>query len=266
MVMKKLFAVWLVGILFTFVGSSLAGPLGEIIIVGSDVVSHHGDQQAFSIALFNDLSEFSTLPILVLSDFGGGGPGYVGGTAFDFQSSLAGLTLSNYSAIWLASPGRCCGDFSIYLSPADATALLNFHLSGRSIGIENFLGGGPCSAGGTNIAIWTTIFQFDPSPGLIGPGCNNAYDLYQVFATPEGLADEFPAYGVENVWNHQVYEPAFWTEHGFIPIMTAGDASYGQWNVLEEIVPEPVPEPSSLVMLGSGVVGLASTIRRKRSK
>jgi hypothetical protein len=248
--------------LCSLAGTAMASPLGEIIIVGSDVVSNQGNQQPFSISLFNDLSENSPNRILVLNDFGGGGSGYVGGTGFDFESSLTGLTLSNYSAIWLASPGRCCGDFSNNLSLADAAAIYNFRLGGGSLGIEDFLGGSYCGAA-PNIPVWNTIFQFDPSPGLIGAGCDNAMDLSHVYATPEGLLDFFPASGYANVWSHQVYDPNFWTAHGFEPIMTAGDASQGQWNVLEENTPEPVPEPSSLVLLGSGIAGLSGVVLRR---
>jgi hypothetical protein len=33
----------------------------------------------------------------------------------------------------------------------------------------------------------------------------------------------------------------------------------------ERVVPEPVPEPSTLIMLGSGILGIAGRMRRKRA-
>ena len=78
---------------------------GFIALEGSDATTFHGDM-AYTSQLFKYLQGSSSLPVLVIGF--PLSPMITGGVTTVTAASLAGQTLSDYSAIYLESPGGCC--------------------------------------------------------------------------------------------------------------------------------------------------------------
>ncbi len=196
-------------------GTAFAG----VILLGSDAISFHSST-AIGIPTFSELARGSSRPVLVINNFGltgsfsslGGYAGAAGG--FFGASSLTGLTLTDFSAIFLASPGGCCSDPSSLIAGSES-AVTSYLAAGGNLGIENFMGFfSPADA-----ARYLTILGFDPSAGVINsamfPG-----GLDPCIATSAGLAEGYPASLSLAACIHQIYDPAFFTARGYTVLMT----------------------------------------------
>jgi hypothetical protein len=134
---------------------------GEIILTGTDAISLHGDA-SYGAQLFADLSGGSSKPVLVLDSGFGLGAAYTGAPGgFVSVTSLSGVTLSNYSGLFVASPHECCGDPSAEFAGFES-AIASYVAGGGNLGVENFLGGSFCGSGPDN---YTTVLGLTPFQG-----------------------------------------------------------------------------------------------------
>jgi hypothetical protein len=233
---------------------------GFIALEGSDATTYHEDP-VYTPQLFHYLQGSSTKDVLVLGD-GYSNPYPTGGVATTSVSSLSGVDLSLYSAIYVKSPGGCC--------TADPTALdgygsaVNaFIAAGGNLSIENYMGGsydGVVPGGaGASVAAGT----------VAGVGCADGE-----VTTPIGIAKGFGQPPVDYCWSHQGYELSYFTSLGYLNLISA-DPSYGPYedgtNLGSSLLAyggtlgsSGAPEPTTWALMMMGVFGVGSLLRSRR--
>jgi hypothetical protein len=267
--------------LVLFANSAFAG---QIVLTGTDIISLHEDHTAnYAEHLFTLLGQASSKPILVYSNFSlAGNPNYTSATwAPGFVQTgvgtLSGIDFSKYAAVWLTSPGQCCGDPTSIMTAGDVSALAAFEAGGGSIGVENFLGAGGCGAG-PKAGAWNAILGFDPSAGLFGTGCNDIPAVINAQASAHGLGNGFTGdgsggpglYTESCCWSHQTYLAGFWAPLGYnVDLLSGTGADPTLWNVMDKgfeggHIVGAVPEPSSVFLMGTGLLGLALRLRKRK--
>jgi len=256
---------------------------GFIALEGSDATALHHDA-SYTPQLFGYLQGSSTLPVLVFNPSGVIDLSAIsGGVATVDKTSLTGLTLSDYSAIYIESPGGCCAADNTALNGfgADVNA---FIAAGGNLSIENYIGGGYDGVvPGGAAAPAGSIEGFGVSNGGVGggPSCTDG-ELVTAF----GISKGFSQPPVDGCWSHQAYESSYWEPLGYQSIMaSATDASTGgsgftfadgtqlgsSFLALGGTLggtggPPPVPEPSTIVLLGGALAILVAGKRRFASR
>jgi hypothetical protein len=243
-----------------------AGPFGAglIVLEGSDAQTYHG-LQPYSTNFQTGLQLYSSAPTLKVLQTGYQSTGSApAGT--DFVSSLVGVDLTQYSGLYIGSPGSCCSENDAAVADASVqAAILAFHDLGRSIAIENYQGG----------SAFSFLLGFSMStPDIIGYGTTSGescFDGNQITAagTVFGLGSgQLPSIGC---FGHQAYSSAFMVAHGF-GYNLADNPTYPGYTVVAsnggggiiETLPGGVPEPATwaLMISGFGMVGMG--LRRRR--
>jgi hypothetical protein len=207
--------------------SELAGlATKSVFLIGTDAVSFHRDN-IFASQLWAKLGP----NVAYINDFGVSGASTVDGqpvTGFpSVPSSLAG-----FSALFFASPGRCCSDPSADPTlgvKSNTSAISSFLAGGGTIAIENFQGASP----------WDNILGFPSGSGVVYgslfPGCSDPG-----VSTAAGVAAGFIGNGagpnayVDGCFVHEAYNDSFFASHGFTSLIDAANLASGSGVVLEE--------------------------------
>src|SRR5580765_7863330 len=121
-------------------GSAYATPAGFVALEGSDATALHHDA-SYTPNLFAYLQGGSSLPVLVYNPTGVIDlSGINGGVAEVNVTSLSGVDLSLYSALYIESTSGCCIADNTALN-GFGSAVNAFVAAGGNVSIENYVGG-----------------------------------------------------------------------------------------------------------------------------
>jgi hypothetical protein len=243
-------------------GAANATP-GFIALEGSDATAFHHDE-SYGPQLFKYLQGGSALNVLVLGTVTGLPNGGIGTT---YVTSLTGVDLSNYSALYIESPGGCC-TANPHAIDGFGSAVSAFIAAGGNFSIENYVGGGydgvVPGGDGTNASnVWPTYFCSDRET-----------------VSAQGIAHGFSQPPVDGCWSHQAYANSYWAPLGYINLMNADPTYFGAASNSDPLAggssflalggtlgnPTPgVPEPLTLSVFGIGLAGLWASRRKRKS-
>lgn len=246
-----------------FISSPATATAGFIALEGSDATAYHQDPQ-YSPQLFSYLQGSSSLPVLVL---GTQTLSFTGGVPVVYATGLSGQTLSDYSALYIESPGGCCA--------ADPTAIDGFGAAvsafisaGGNFSIENYIGG---TYDGVIVGGDAPLGTIQGVGTAFGAGCTDGE-----IVTAEGIAKGFTQPPVDGCWEHQAYELSYWSGLGYISLMQSDPSGYSfpdgtslgsAFLALGGTLGTPtgVPEPASWAMMlfGFGAIGMSMRGRRR---
>jgi hypothetical protein len=261
--MASKFAKLLMASTFLIGGASAAqAAAGFIALEGSDATALHHDAQ-YTPQLFSYLKGASSLPVLV---FGGEDLSAITGVPTVTVSSLTGVDLSLYSALYVEAPFGCCTSDPNAVNGFGA-AINTFIAAGGNFSIENYMGGDfdgvvPGGAGQAgNLSGNSTIYGTTCTDGEV--------------VNANGLAKGFTQPPVDGCWSHQAYQSSYWLPLGYISLMDSdpsfsfadgthiGSSLLAFGGTLGTV--SDVPEPLTLSLFSVGLVG-AAAMRRKAKK
>ena len=244
---------------------------GFIALEGSDATSLHRDA-SYTPQLFKYLQGASIKNVLVYNSGGTVSDlsAITGGVGTTNVTSLTGVTLTDYSAIYLQTPGTCC--------TADVTGLDGFGASvnafiagGGNLAIGNYIGGGydGVVVGGA-AAPAGVIEGYTALNGGVGggPSCTDGETV-----TALGIAKGFSQPPVDHCWSHQAYDNTYWGALGYVDLISS-DKAYTFRGGLHDgssflalggtLGSHSVPEPATWAMLVLGFGGVGALVRNRR--
>jgi PEP-CTERM motif len=252
-----------------------ASPANLVVLEGSDATAFHQDPN-YTLQLFIYLQneDFAGLPVLVLGGVGLSGL-FPSQWVLDPGYSLTGYNLAKFSAVYIESVGGCCTQADTSISLADQKLIGAAELTGLNVGIENYNGGpnwGPILPAALNALPSSDFGGFGNFGTAGGPVCTDE----EIF-TPFALVRGFTQPAVLNCWEQEAYLLSAVTPLGFMNLAWADPAYFGGGGGGSSTGSEPLgsaflasggtlgttPEPSSILLMGSGVLGLAALVRRK---
>jgi len=266
-VIKSVVAVTLA---ITFASPALASA-GFVALEGSDATSFHRDA-SYTPQLFKYLQGSSSKSVLVFNSGGSVSDlsAITGGVATTNVTSLAGVTLSNYSAIYLQTPGNCCS--------ADVNALNGYGSSvnafiaaGGNISIGNYIGGGydGVVVGGSATPAGMIQGYMAMNGGVgFGSSCTDGEVV-----TALGTAKGFSQPPVDGCWSHQGYSNSYWGALGYVNLISSSPTEFGYADGTGNgssflarggtlgSSGTPEPETWALMLVGFSFVG--ATLRRR---
>jgi hypothetical protein len=206
--------------LTAYAAEAQAQSSGFIALEGSDATAYHHDM-VYTSNLFHYLQGTSTLPVLVYNPAGviDLSP-YTGGVPVVNTTTLAGLTLSSYSAIYIESPTGCCTADNTVLN-GYGSAVKGFIAAGGNLGIENYVGGGYDSVvvGGQGASNRNMGGLGTNGPG---PTCTDGETV-----TALGISKGFAQPPVDGCWEHQAFRNSYWNLFGYVSLIAADTSYFG---------------------------------------
>lgn len=256
----KLGAAGLLVTALTALGLASQATASVIFLAGSEAASFHRIP-AYTKPVFQTLQGSSTLPVLVVNNFGASSGFYdTGGISVVYMtpSQFLSATLTDFSALFFASPGTCCSDPSSLLGTRDSD-VAGYVAGGGGLYIEDYQAD----------ARWDSIIGVPGAIAGVTSGAPTPECKDPGVSTPGGLAFGFaPSYTL-GCFQHQTYDPAFWAARGYFALQTSGyrDATFGDWITMATGFRDPdptVPEPGTLGLLVAAGLALIGSRRLRR--
>ncbi len=251
------------------VATPAAAAPGFIALEGSDATTFHHDA-GYSNQLFKYLKGGSAKKVLIYNP--SGTFNIDGSTGFSnaYTTTLTGVTLSDYSALYLQTPGTCC---SASLTALDGfgTSVNTFIASGGNLSIGNYRGGGydgvVIGGAAAPAGVIEGVGALNGGVGG-GPGCTDKETV-----TALGIAKGFSQPPVLSCWSHQGYDNTYWGALGYLDLIHAdpaytfrgGGNNGSSFLAIGGTLGSPgVPEPATWAMLVLGFGGVGALIRNRR--